>query len=203
MNNIVLILFHISVLVSDESMLIIDLGEQRLMHTQNPDRIYEVSVGKDSWIYFDTHLARADNVHVVSETQSLWEISRQYRVNVDVLKAFNELENDLIKPGLALIIPDGQFTSVTPIGEFQVTSMIENPYQFDDEDELKPYLIDKRNEFGTHWIGLNSPGIGIHGTNDPESVPGFTSSGCIRMKNRDILEIFEMIETGTTVVIVK
>lgn len=55
--------------------------------------------------------------------------------------------------------------------------------------------------FGTRWIGLNVPwGIyGIHGTNKPHSIGSDASHGCIRMNNRDVEEIYEMIRLGTRV----
>ncbi|MEN6412624.1 MAG: L,D-transpeptidase family protein [Veillonellales bacterium] len=55
--------------------------------------------------------------------------------------------------------------------------------------------------FGTRWMGLNVPwGIyGIHGTNNPWSIGQFASHGCIRMRNRDIEELFEWVPIGTEV----
>ncbi len=55
--------------------------------------------------------------------------------------------------------------------------------------------------FGTRWMGLNVPwGIyGIHGTNKPWSIGRYASHGCIRMRNRDIEELFEWTSIGTLV----
>jgi len=57
--------------------------------------------------------------------------------------------------------------------------------------------------FGTRWMGLNVPwGIyGIHGTNKPWSIGQFASHGCIRMRNRDVEELFEWVPIGTPVYI--
>lgn len=57
--------------------------------------------------------------------------------------------------------------------------------------------------FGTRWMGLNVPwGIyGIHGTNKPWSIGRFASHGCIRMRNKDVEEVFEWVPLGTTVII--
>jgi lipoprotein-anchoring transpeptidase ErfK/SrfK len=41
----------------------------------------------------------------------------------------------------------------------------------------------------------------IHGTRDPESIGGAVSSGCIRMLNADIIELFESVPLGTKVVV--
>lgn len=58
--------------------------------------------------------------------------------------------------------------------------------------------------FGTRFLGLNVPwgGYGIHGTNRPWSIGQFASHGCIRMRNRDIEELFEWVPVGTPVRIV-
>jgi murein L,D-transpeptidase YcbB/YkuD len=58
--------------------------------------------------------------------------------------------------------------------------------------------------FGSRWMGLNVPwGIyGIHGTNKPWSIGRYASHGCIRMRNRDVEELFEWVPIGTSVKIV-
>lgn len=57
--------------------------------------------------------------------------------------------------------------------------------------------------FGPRWLGLNVPwGIyGIHGTNKPNSIGQHKSHGCIRMRNRDVTELFDLIPIGTKVTI--
>jgi len=55
--------------------------------------------------------------------------------------------------------------------------------------------------FGTRWMGLNVPWgtYGIHGTNKPWSIGQFASHGCIRLRNKDVEELFEWIPVGTPV----
>lgn len=57
--------------------------------------------------------------------------------------------------------------------------------------------------FGTRWIGLNVPWgtYGIHGTNRPHSIGHDASHGCIRMLNRDVEVIYELVKVGTKVTI--
>jgi lipoprotein-anchoring transpeptidase ErfK/SrfK len=43
----------------------------------------------------------------------------------------------------------------------------------------------------------------IHGTNNPGSIGTFASYGCIRMHNRDILDLFSRVDVGTRVVVLK
>lgn len=57
--------------------------------------------------------------------------------------------------------------------------------------------------FGTRWLGLNVPwgSYGIHGTNNPYSIGQHLSHGCIRMRNRDVEQLYEIIPVGTKVTI--
>ncbi|MDF2636407.1 MAG: spore cortex-lytic enzyme [Pelosinus sp.] len=55
--------------------------------------------------------------------------------------------------------------------------------------------------FGTRFLALNVPwgGYGIHGTNQPWSIGNYASHGCIRMRNKDIEELYEWVPVGTPV----
>jgi lipoprotein-anchoring transpeptidase ErfK/SrfK len=44
--------------------------------------------------------------------------------------------------------------------------------------------------------------IGIHGTNQPELLPGHVSHGCMRMRNGDILRLATLLPIGTPLTIV-
>ncbi len=56
-----------------------------------------------------------------------------------------------------------------------------------------------RNPVGVAWMGLNKPGIGIHGTNNPYSIGTFASHGCMRTANWDISRIAHMVTAGVQV----
>ncbi len=43
--------------------------------------------------------------------------------------------------------------------------------------------------------------LAIHGTNNPGSVGGYVSWGCIRMHNRDIVDLYGRVAVGTRVVL--
>lgn len=55
--------------------------------------------------------------------------------------------------------------------------------------------------FGVRWIGLDVPwGIyGIHGTNKPWTIGSRASHGCIRMFNKNVLELYELVKLGMLV----
>ncbi|WP_131781914.1 L,D-transpeptidase [Legionella gresilensis] len=52
---------------------------------------------------------------------------------------------------------------------------------------------------GVVWIGLNKKGIGIHGTNEPETIGRSTSHGCIRLTNWDVVKLSKLIKPGMIV----
>jgi lipoprotein-anchoring transpeptidase ErfK/SrfK len=41
--------------------------------------------------------------------------------------------------------------------------------------------------------------VGLHGTNQPGLIPGRPSHGCIRLRNRDILRLYRLVERGTPI----
>lgn len=57
--------------------------------------------------------------------------------------------------------------------------------------------------FGSRWMGLNVPWgkYGIHGTNQPGSIGFNASAGCIRMRNKDVEELYNLVAYNTTVFI--
>jgi len=59
------------------------------------------------------------------------------------------------------------------------------------------------NPMGAAALTLSGGEYAIHGTNQPKSVGGFVSYGCIRMLNRDIVELYRMVDVGTPVIVLK
>jgi lipoprotein-anchoring transpeptidase ErfK/SrfK len=60
------------------------------------------------------------------------------------------------------------------------------------------------NPMGAAAMTLSGGGeYAIHGTNNPGSVGGFVSHGCIRMYNQDILDLYERVSFGTSVVVLR
>ena len=63
------------------------------------------------------------------------------------------------------------------------------------------------NPLGARALYLFSGGVDtlyrIHGTNDPSSIGKAVSSGCVRLLNEDVAELYEMVEVGTLVVVLQ
>jgi lipoprotein-anchoring transpeptidase ErfK/SrfK len=60
-----------------------------------------------------------------------------------------------------------------------------------------------RNPMGEAALTLSGGEYAIHGTNAPGSVGGFVSYGCIRMYNADILDLYNRVGFGTSVVVTR
>ncbi len=63
------------------------------------------------------------------------------------------------------------------------------------------------NPLGARALYLFSGGVDtlyrIHGTNDPSSIGKAVSSGCIRLLNEDIAELYDLVEVGAPVLVLK
>jgi lipoprotein-anchoring transpeptidase ErfK/SrfK len=60
-----------------------------------------------------------------------------------------------------------------------------------------------RNPMGAAAMTLSGGEYAIHGTNQPGSIGGFVSYGCIRMHNRDVLDLYARVSVGTQVVVTR
>jgi lipoprotein-anchoring transpeptidase ErfK/SrfK len=57
------------------------------------------------------------------------------------------------------------------------------------------------NPLGARAMYLGSSVYRIHGTNDPSTIGKFVSSGCIRLTNEDVADLFSRVSVGTRVVV--
>jgi lipoprotein-anchoring transpeptidase ErfK/SrfK len=56
---------------------------------------------------------------------------------------------------------------------------------------------------GAAALTLSGGTYAIHGTNVPGSIGGFVSYGCIRMYNQDVVDLYQRVSLGTTVVVTR
>jgi|SRR5579859_21886 len=90
----------------------------------------------------------------------------------------------------------GRASSPTPSGTFTIVQRISNPAWYGPGKVIAP---GKSNPLGTRWIGLSRKSYGIHGTNDPRSIGRNASHGCVRMRNRDVEDLFARVWVGDVV----
>ena len=99
-------------------------------------------------------------------------------------------------------VSTGKPETITPLGWWKI---------------VEKYPVDPPGIYGTRWLGWQrwnprsgryewykeSPPFGIHGTNEPEKIGTAVSSGCVRLQNRDVEEVYDLIPTGTYVLVVE
>ena len=103
----------------------------------------------------------------------------------------------------------GRQEYATPVGRFQVTEMAEDPswVQFDWENPARAIRTippGPDNPLGRRWIGFASAhgwDIGFHGTPHPELLGQAVSHGCVRMRNDDVVKLYDRVGVGTTVIV--
>jgi lipoprotein-anchoring transpeptidase ErfK/SrfK len=59
------------------------------------------------------------------------------------------------------------------------------------------------NPLGARALYLGGSLYRIHGSNEPETIGQAVSSGCIRMLNEDVIDLYERVRVGTRVVVVR
>jgi len=111
-----------------------------------------------------------------------------------------------MKPWRVFPVATGQSAYPTPLGHFQIEVKWENPWWYPPDSPwaagAKPIPPGPGNPLGTRWMGITSPGVGIHGTPDPASIGYSASHGCIRMYIHDAEWLFVHVDVGTQVFIV-
>ena len=104
-------------------------------------------------------------------------------------------------------VATGQAIYPTPRGLWHIVVKWKNPWWYPPVNDswakgLKPVPPGPGNPLGTRWMGLDAPGVGIHGTDEPSSIGYSASHGCIRMQVPDAEWLFDHVDVGTTVYIV-
>lgn len=168
--------------------------------------------------------------HVVKAGDTLGELARTYRTTPELISEMNGIQGNMIRVGKSLQILSGRFTaavdksnnemelrlndrffkrylvgtgtdSSTPTGSYVITLRLRHPVWYRPDGEAFAYGHPE-NLLGTHYLKLNTPGIGLHGTWEPESVGSQSSAGCVRFKNEMIEELYKLLPEGTEVIIV-
>jgi lipoprotein-anchoring transpeptidase ErfK/SrfK len=72
--------------------------------------------------------------------------------------------------------------------------------------ERQPYLPrfmagGETNPMGARALYLGNTVYRIHGTNQPSTIGTFVSSGCIRLTNEDVEDLYTRVKVGTRVVV--
>ena len=104
------------------------------------------------------------------------------------------IENGSVIGRFAIAV--GTPESPSPTGTFRIVSRVANPTYYHPGTVIPS---GKDNPVGTRWLGLSQKGYGIHGTNAPGSIGRAASHGCIRLRNREMEQLFALVRIGDSV----
>jgi len=168
-------------------------------------------------------------IYEIKKGDTLGKIAKKYGTTVSLLKKSNGLKSDLIRPGMKLKVSGAKYSilidksqntltlksddeifktyniatgldNCTPIGDFKITLKLIDPYWHKTGAVFPPGS--PKNILGTRWLALSKQGYGIHGTTEPESIGKQITDGCIRMVNKEVEELYDIVPVGTGVTIV-
>lgn len=172
--------------------------------------------------------SRQTEIYTIQQGETLGSIAQKMGTTIELIKIRNQLESNKITAGHRLSIWKGVFwvsidksentlalkvgdeliktyqvstgkNNSSPVGNFWIKYRYTHPVWFH-KGEVVP-ADDPKNFLGTRWLGFDLPKYGIHGTIEPELIGQSVSSGCIRMRNEDVQELYDLVPIGTKVVI--
>jgi lipoprotein-anchoring transpeptidase ErfK/SrfK len=181
-------------------------------------------------VIFSSLQTHQTELYMVEPGDTLKKIAQKFGTTIELIKRRNHLETSRIKAGDELSVWLGSFrilidksdntltlfngeetvkvypvstgkNASSPTGNFMIKDRFTDPVWFHKGDVVP--ANDPKNYLGTRWLGFDLPKYGIHGTIEPELIGQSVSSGCIRMRNADVQELYEMIPMGTSVSIVE
>jgi LysM repeat protein len=193
------------------------------------DKVLDLLGEIDTKIIFTATPAPEKIDYTIVAGDSLGKLAQKFGTTIELIKKSNNLTRDLIRVGDRLRIYQGHFAvkvskatnelrltdngrffkryrvgtgeySKTPVGEFALTSRVEHPPWWRADGQTIPYG-DSANILGSHWLGINVPGYGLHGTWETNSIGKQATAGCIRLLNDDVAELYMILPVGAGVVI--
>ena len=189
------------------------------------ERLY----GLNMKILFSPVITDDSITYTIVKGDSLSKIANKFDTTVELIKKSNKLESDLIRPGKGLKISRARYSIVvdksqnililksddkvlkvyrvstgkdmsTPLGSFKVINKLVDPTWYTAGAIVPP--DSPLNILGSRWMGLSVSRYGIHGTTEPETIGKNITAGCVRMLNKDVVELYSIIPIGTEVTIV-
>lgn len=193
--------------------------------TQAEKKLYDLNIR----ILFSPVITPDSQKYKVVEGDTLTKIAKEFNTTTELLMRSNNLANDRIRPGMELKVSLAKYSimvdkslnilmlkandeilktysistginNCTPIGQFTIVNKLLNPTWYS-AGAVVP-AGSPENILGSRWMGLSVARYGIHGTTDPESVGKQITAGCVRMRNKNVEELYAIVPVGTEVTIV-
>lgn len=158
-------------------------------------------------------------IYKVQRGDTLTRIGTHYKISANYIRKLNGIKGDMILIGQKLKVVQGPFNVMvdksdfrltvflgdqvyreypiglgvdgsTPVGEFVVQGKLKEPTWWHDGASYD--YGDPHNPLGTRWITIQSD-YGIHGTWAEDSIGQEKSHGCVRMLNKNVEALFELL----------
>ena len=198
-------------------------------HKDFRPQIQEMIDGTAKTIFFQSQ-PHFIEPYVIQSGERMEVIAKKYQLSWAYLSKLNRTEPRRIQVGQKLKVVKGPFAAVvelrdfaltihlhgyyvkrypvcigkdgsSPVGKFTVLNKVENP-PYTGPDGKVISADDPKNPLGERWVDLGDS-YGIHGTIDPDSIGKAESRGCIRLADREIIEVYNFLVKGSEVVIRK
>lgn len=198
-----------------------DVNELKRLQT----KIEEINIT----ILFSPRLDECSLIYEVKPKDTLSKIAQEFHTTVNLIKRANNVSSDMIRIGQKLKVNTCAFAIVvdksqnllflkrkgevirtylvstgkdnsTPVGTFKIINKLINPTWYKTGAVIPPDSPD--NILGSRWMGFDLQGFGIHGTTEPDKLGQQVTLGCVRMKNEEVEELFDIVPVGTEVTVV-
>lgn len=181
-------------------------------------------------ILFSNIITADSALYEIKKGDSLTKIAKLFNTTIDLIMRSNNLSDKNIKFGKSIKVPKTKFSIVvdksqnvlilksdneiiktyqvstgkdssTPAGNFLIINKIIDPTWYTAGAAVPSGS--PGNILGTRWMGISKQGYGIHGTTEPQAIGQSVTSGCVRMRNEEVEELYTIVPIGTEVVIVE
>jgi lipoprotein-anchoring transpeptidase ErfK/SrfK len=179
---------------------------EELLSTLNPTRKLNSIVPGDEITVPDVEPFELETIQPTAATPEN-EALRDREIHVDLANRSLKVTHQS-KTLAAFPIAIGSPGLPTPKGKWRITGICLLPtYRWDQgvlnrgvrTNNFKMMPPGPNNPVGVVWCGLNKLGLGIHGTNQPDSIGTASSHGCIRLANWDAIRLTALVNSGTPV----
>ncbi|MDD5680720.1 MAG: L,D-transpeptidase family protein [Candidatus Omnitrophica bacterium] len=180
-------------------------------------------------VLFSPIPAADSTLYEVMPGDTLGKIAKNFGTTVELIMKSNALQSTVIRPGTKLKVSKAKYSILvdksqnililkadgeafktytvatgkdnsTPIGTYQIKEKLTNPTWYKAGAVVPPDSPD--NILGTRWMALTLDHYGIHGTTDETTLGQQVTAGCVRMKNKDVEELYTIVPAGTEVTII-
>ena len=165
----------------------------------------------------------------VKPGDTLAKIAKEFGTTVELIMRSNNLQNTVIRPAMRLKVSKANYSVIvdksqnilmlkagdeilktytvstgennsTPTGTYKITTKLIDPTWYKTGAVVPPGSPE--NILGSRWMGLTAAGYGIHGTTDESTIGMQVTAGCIRMRNKEVEELYSILPGGAEVTII-